>query len=199
MTARDDADWSLGLNDPTTMHRSLCGSPSTATAAAISPATLASRTCGHFGAPASIDRQRALGDDPKSKRSLRLREEASMNNPKNPPPVPEKRTIVEEGTELKGSITSTCPIVVQGSIDGEVAGPSVEVSATGTIAGKITTGTLNSKGRIAGELDVDVAQLSGTVANKTVVRAATLDLKISNPNGKVELKFTTGRGGGLSS
>jgi cytoskeletal protein CcmA (bactofilin family) len=118
-----------------------------------------------------------------------------MNNPKNPSPTTEKRTIVEEGTDLKGSISSTCPIVVQGSIDGEVAGPSVEVSATGRIAGKITTGILNSKGRIAGELDVDVAQLSGTVANKTVVRAATLDLKITNPNGKVELKFTTGRGG----
>jgi len=118
-----------------------------------------------------------------------------MNNPKNPSGTAEKRTIVEEGTELKGSITSTCPIVVQGSIDGEVSGPSVEVSATGTIAGRIKTGTLTSKGRIAGELDVDVAQLSGTVANKTVVRAGTLDLKITNPNGKVELKFTTGRGG----
>src|SRR5262249_42784513 len=82
---------------------------------------------------------------------------APMNNPKTPAAsstTPEKRTIVEEGTALKGSITSTCPILVQGSIEGEVVGPSLDGSATGNVSGKVTTGTLNCKGRIAGELDV---------------------------------------------
>lgn len=118
-----------------------------------------------------------------------------MNNPKPPAPAAEKKTIVEEGTELRGSMTATCPIVVQGSVEGEVTGPSIEVSATGKIAGKTTTGTLSSKGRIAGEIDVDVAQLSGTVAPKTVVKAATLDLKLSHPTGKFELRFGPGGGG----
>src|SRR5438105_10798298 len=35
----------------------------------------------------------------------------------------EKKTLVEEGTELKGSISSKCPIVVRGKIDGEVQAP----------------------------------------------------------------------------
>jgi len=31
-----------------------------------------------------------------------------------------KHTLVEEGTELKGSLTSSCPVLVRGRIDGEV-------------------------------------------------------------------------------
>src|SRR5262245_20200099 len=106
-----------------------------------------------------------------------------MNKPPNLSATAEKKTIVQDGTDLKGSITSSCPIVVQGSIEGEVAGPSIEVSATGRIAGKTTTGTLSSSGRVAGEIDVDVALLSGTVAHQTVVRATSLDLKLSRTEG----------------
>jgi cytoskeletal protein CcmA (bactofilin family) len=121
-----------------------------------------------------------------------------MNNPKspqNPPPPPEKKTIVEEGTELRGSITATCPIVVQGSVQGEIAGPSVEIRAGGRVTGKMTTGTLSSSGHIAGEVDVEVARLAGEVAPKTVIRATTLDVRLTHPTAKIELRFGTGGNG----
>jgi cytoskeletal protein CcmA (bactofilin family) len=110
-----------------------------------------------------------------------------MNDPKNP--TLQKRTLVEEGTGFKGSLTSTCPIVVQGSIEGDVEGPAVTVSATGTLSGKIQTGALKSDGKIAGDFDVETAQLAGAVATNTVVKASSLDLKLSVATGKLELRF----------
>jgi cytoskeletal protein CcmA (bactofilin family) len=116
-----------------------------------------------------------------------------MNNPKSA--TAEKKTIVEEGTDLRGSINASCPVVVQGTVQGEVTGPSVEISATGQVSGKTTTGTLTSNGRVAGEVDVDVARLAGEVAPKTVIRASTLDVKLTHPTGKIELRFGPSGGG----
>jgi cytoskeletal protein CcmA (bactofilin family) len=110
-----------------------------------------------------------------------------MNDPKNP--TTQKRTLVEEGTSLKGSLTSTCPILVQGTVEGDVESPAVTVSATGAVSGKITAGTFKSDGKIAGELDVDTAQVAGTVAKNTIIRATSLDVKLTVPNGKVQLTF----------
>jgi hypothetical protein len=124
-----------------------------------------------------------------------------MNDPKNPAAsgagtTTEKRTLVEEGTRFKGSLTSTCAILVQGSIEGDVEGPSVTVSATGAVSGKITAGALKSDGKIAGDFDVDTAQLAGAIENNTVVKAAAIDLKITVPNGKLQLTFgSAGRDG----
>jgi cytoskeletal protein CcmA (bactofilin family) len=125
-----------------------------------------------------------------------------MNDPKAPAPPPssptlQKRTLVEDGTKFKGSLTSTCPIVVQGSIEGNIEGPSLTVSATGAVSGTITTGDLKSAGRISGEFDVDTAQLAGSVASDTVIRAASLDLKLAVDGGKLQLTF--GPGGGKRS
>jgi hypothetical protein len=114
-------------------------------------------------------------------------------DPKNPSGTSgtsdEKRTLVEEGTRFKGSLSSTCPIVVQGSVEGDVEGPSVKVSATGSISGKIATGTLDSAGKIAGDFDVDSARLEGSVEKDTVIRAASLDLKLAVDTGKLQLTF----------
>ena len=46
----------------------------------------------------------------------------------------DKRTLIEDGTELKGTLTSNCPIVVMGRVEGELTGPSVEVTETGVLA-----------------------------------------------------------------
>jgi cytoskeletal protein CcmA (bactofilin family) len=110
-----------------------------------------------------------------------------MNDPKNP--TTEKRTLVEEGTRFKGSLTSTCPVLVQGSIEGDVEGPSVTVSTTGAVTGKITTGALKSAGKIAGDFDVDTAQVAGAVENNTVIRANSLDVKLTAATGKLQLTF----------
>ena len=118
-----------------------------------------------------------------------------MNDPKGPPgssPTLQKRTLVEDGTKFKGSLTSTCPIVVQGTIEGNVEGPSLTVSSTGAVSGTITTGDLKSAGRISGEFDVDTAQLAGSVASDTVIRAASLDLKLAVDTGKLQLTFGPG-------
>ena len=119
-----------------------------------------------------------------------------MNDPKNPTggATTEKRTLVEEGTRFKGSLTSTCAILVQGSIEGDIEGPSVTVSATGAVSGKIAAGALKSDGKIAGEFDVDTAQLAGSIENNTVIRAASLDLKVTVPNGKLQLTFGSAAG-----
>jgi cytoskeletal protein CcmA (bactofilin family) len=137
---------------------------------------------------------------------VRLEKEwTNMNDPKKPPlptaavaAATEKRTLVDEGTGFKGTMTSTCPIVVRGSIEGEISGPSVTVSSTGAVSGKIATGTLKSEGKISGEFDVETAEVAGAVANKTVVRASTLDVKLTVPTGKMELTFGPAGSRGLS-
>jgi cytoskeletal protein CcmA (bactofilin family) len=132
-----------------------------------------------------------------------------MNNPKKPPqsnPTPltrtvaeertfaeEKRTLVEEGTRFKGSLTSQCPIVVHGSIEGDVNGTAISVSATGSISGKISAGAFKSEGKIGGEFDVETAELAGSVEKNTVIRATSLNLKLTAPDGKLQLAFGGGR------
>jgi len=101
----------------------------------------------------------------------------------------QKQTLVEEGTSLKGSMTSTCPILIQGSVEGDVEGPAITISSTGSLSGKITAGALKSDGKVAGNLDVDSAHVAGTVEKDTVIKANTIDLKLKANNGKIELTF----------
>ncbi|MBV9947603.1 MAG: hypothetical protein JOZ69_12185, partial [Myxococcales bacterium] len=42
-----------------------------------------------------------------------------------------RKTLVEEGTQFKGAITSDCPIEVKGRVDGDLAAPALAVSASG--------------------------------------------------------------------
>lgn len=122
-----------------------------------------------------------------------------MNDPKKTAgSTHEKRTLVEEGTHFKGSLTSTCPIVVQGAVEGDLTGPSLTVSATGAVSGKVEAGELTTAGRIAGEFDVDAATIAGSVEHNTVVRAASLDLKLEVTRGKVQLSFGGSAPGGGS-
>ena len=90
-----------------------------------------------------------------------------------------KRTLVEEGTEFQGSFSSTCPILVRGRITGDVAAPSLEISVTGAVNGRVKVGHIRSQGELSGEIDADVVQLSGTVKDKTVVRAKSLEVKLA--------------------
>jgi cytoskeletal protein CcmA (bactofilin family) len=100
-----------------------------------------------------------------------------------------KKTLIEEGTELKGTLTSTCPIVVQGRVEGEMTGPSVEVTATGVLSGKAKVTELRSKGEIAGEFDAKVVELSGRVRDKTIIRAESLEVSLRRDDGRIEMVF----------
>jgi hypothetical protein len=101
----------------------------------------------------------------------------------------EKQTLVEEGTHFKGSLSSNCPIVVRGKIEGDVAAPSLVVSVSGAVHGKVKVAELRSQGELSGEFDADMVQLSGTVKDNTVLRAKSLEVKLSSSNGKMQVVF----------
>jgi cytoskeletal protein CcmA (bactofilin family) len=90
--------------------------------------------------------------------------------------APAARTIVDEGTKFKGALSSTSPILVQGTVEGDVSGPAVSVSASG----------------LAGSFDVDTAQIAGKVAKDTVVRASSVHLKLNAVDGRLEVRFERG-------
>src|SRR6185369_10765826 len=100
-----------------------------------------------------------------------------------------KKTLVEEGTQFKGSLSSSCPIVVKGKIEGDVTAPSLQVSATGAVHGKVKVGQMQSEGELAGEFDADTVQLSGSVKDNTIVRAKSLEVKLAPTNGKMQVVF----------
>jgi cytoskeletal protein CcmA (bactofilin family) len=101
----------------------------------------------------------------------------------------EKRTLVEEGTTFKGSLTSTCPIHVKGTINGDLEAPSLTVAATGSVSGKVKAGELRSEGELSGEFDVDKVVLSGSVKDNTVIRAKALEVKLAVTGSKMQVVF----------
>jgi hypothetical protein len=100
-----------------------------------------------------------------------------------------KKTLVEEGTQFKGSLSSSCPIVVKGKIEGDLTAPSLHVSETGAVHGKVKVGEIHSQGELSGEFDADLVQLSGVVKDKTVVRAKSLEVRLVPTNGKLQVVF----------
>jgi cytoskeletal protein CcmA (bactofilin family) len=100
-----------------------------------------------------------------------------------------KKTLIEDGTEFKGMLNSTCPVVVMGRVEGELAGPSVEVTETGVLSGKAKVTELRSRGELAGEFDAQAVELSGRVRDKTIIRAQSLEVRLQRPDGRVEMVF----------
>jgi cytoskeletal protein CcmA (bactofilin family) len=100
-----------------------------------------------------------------------------------------RKTTVEEGTQFKGSLSSSCPIEVKGRIEGDVTAPALAVSVTGAVHGRVKVGEIRSNGELAGEFDADVVQLSGTVKDNTVIRAKSLEVKLSPADGKMQVIF----------
>ncbi len=100
-----------------------------------------------------------------------------------------KKTLVEEGTEFKGTLVSKCPVVVSGKIDGEVHAPSLSVGALGAVFGKVRVGEIQSEGEIAGEFEAETVKLSGRVSNNTVIRAKSIEVKLTSDKGKLQVSF----------
>jgi cytoskeletal protein CcmA (bactofilin family) len=101
----------------------------------------------------------------------------------------EQRTLVEEGTELRGTLKSKCPVVVNGSIDGEITAPSLTITRSGTVLGSVKAERLRSEGTLAGNIDAQDVFLSGTVRDNTVLKAKTLEVKLTSERGKLEVTF----------
>jgi cytoskeletal protein CcmA (bactofilin family) len=100
-----------------------------------------------------------------------------------------RKTLVEEGTQFKGSLSSDCPIEVKGRIEGDLTAPALAVSTSGAVHGKVKVGEMKSQGELAGEFDADVVQLSGAIKDNTVIRAKSLEVKLAPPNGKMQVIF----------
>jgi cytoskeletal protein CcmA (bactofilin family) len=100
-----------------------------------------------------------------------------------------KRTLIEEGTELKGTLTSSCPVVVLGRLEGQMTGPSVDVAESGVLSGRAKVTELRSRGELAGEFDADTVELSGRVRDKTIIRAQSLEVSLTRSDGRLEVMF----------
>lgn len=87
-----------------------------------------------------------------------------------------KTTIIEEGTEFKGTLSASCPILARGRIEGEVSGPALEVTDTGVVAGHVKVTELRSRGELAGNFEADEVMLSGRVRDDTVIVAKALEV-----------------------
>jgi cytoskeletal protein CcmA (bactofilin family) len=98
-------------------------------------------------------------------------------------------TIVQEGTRFKGDFLSSCPIVVNGQIEGDVKAPSVTVTNSGALQGNVEAKTIACRGSVSGVLEADTIELSGTIARNTVIRAQRLKLNIESTSGRIELAF----------
>lgn len=101
----------------------------------------------------------------------------------------EKCTLVEEGTTFKGSLSSSCPVVVKGSVSGDFDAPALTVAATGSVSGKVKAGELKSEGELSGEFDVDSLVLSGVVKDHTVIRARSLEVKLETGGSQMQVVF----------
>jgi cytoskeletal protein CcmA (bactofilin family) len=132
------------------------------------------------GGPKTLVGLPAAHVETEGERSGDLMSEAKVSGPK---------TLVEEGTQFKGSLSSKCPIEVKGRIEGDLTAPSLTVSATGAVHGKIRVGELQSEGEIAGEFDADIVRLSGTVKDNTVVRAKSLEVKLAPEGSRMQVIF----------
>jgi cytoskeletal protein CcmA (bactofilin family) len=99
-----------------------------------------------------------------------------------------KQTLVAAGTEFRGTLKSSCPVVVNGTLEGEIDAPSLSIASTGSIHGHIRVQTLRSSGTLAGSVDAGEVYVSGAVRSKTVIRARRMELALgSSGNGHVEV------------
>ncbi len=111
-----------------------------------------------------------------------------MSNTIRPAPAG-KLTVVEEGTEFKGTLTSSCPVDVRGRVEGEINTPALTVSASGAVHGRAKVGAVRSQGEISGEFEAESIELAGVVKDNTVIRARTLDVKLASSRGKLQIIF----------
>lgn len=101
----------------------------------------------------------------------------------------EPTTVVEEGTSFKGNLTSRCPVIVKGRIEGELKAPTVTVTTSGALLGKVEAKTISCKGSASGVLEADVIELSGAIARDTIIRAQRLNLDVESTTGRIEIAF----------
>ncbi|MFO0618572.1 MAG: polymer-forming cytoskeletal protein [Polyangiaceae bacterium] len=91
-----------------------------------------------------------------------------------------KTTVIEEGTEFKGSMSSSCAVVVRGRVQGDLTTPALTVAPSGVVQGRAKVGAIESQGQLSGEFDAESVRLSGVVSDDTLIRAKVLEVKLSS-------------------
>jgi hypothetical protein len=104
-------------------------------------------------------------------------------------PASPKRTVVEADTELRGTLSSSLAVVVMGRIDGDLAAPALEVTETGVVSGKVKAAQITSRGELAGLVEAEHLALSGRVRDGTLIRAASLDVKLTPASAPDQITF----------
>jgi cytoskeletal protein CcmA (bactofilin family) len=100
-----------------------------------------------------------------------------------------RRTVVDEGTELKGSVKSSCPVVVVGKVEGDITGPSVEISEKGVVSGTVKAAQFASHGEVFGLIEAESVELSGKIRDGTVIKARSLDIKVNRQGPREPIQF----------
>lgn len=91
----------------------------------------------------------------------------------------ERQTLIEEETTFKGSLDSKCPIVVNGTVEGDLSGPALLVNVGGTVEGNVKAAVIRSDGQLQGTFEAERFYLSGRVCDNTTIRAKTLEVKLA--------------------
>jgi cytoskeletal protein CcmA (bactofilin family) len=102
------------------------------------------------------------------------------------------QTVLEEGTEIDGSIRSKCPITVSGKLKGDVCAPSLTITQSGSVSGQVKVSEFKSEGDIAGEIDAESVELSGHVSDHTIIRASSLQVKLAQNGNNSKFHVTFG-------
>ncbi len=100
-----------------------------------------------------------------------------------------KQTIIDQGTDVDGTISSRGAIVVGGRLKGEILAPQLTVLPSGSVHGQVKVERLSSQGEITGRIEADVVELSGTVGDQTVITADKLEVRLGEGEGKIQVTF----------
>jgi len=100
-----------------------------------------------------------------------------------------KQTVIEDGTEFDGSLSSRCPISLSGTVKGELLAPVLNVTPSGSVHGCVRVERLVCRGEISGEIQAQSVELSGKVSDQTVITAETLEVRLSQPGEGVRVTF----------
>jgi cytoskeletal protein CcmA (bactofilin family) len=100
-----------------------------------------------------------------------------------------KQTVIEEGTEFKGNLKSSCTIVVNGLVEGELDAPEVTITRTGSVMGVVRAKKVRSEGTLSGRVEAAEVYLSGGVRSDTVLKTKKLEVKLGSDDAQLEVKF----------
>jgi len=67
-----------------------------------------------------------------------------------------------------------------GKVEGEISGPVIHVTKSGTVAGTVKVKELHSAGEVAGEVNADAVKISGRVRDKTVIKTKSLEVNLTS-------------------